>query len=264
MFRRTIALLLVVFAVSVFLSHRPAQAGRPPAKIYKLNWVATALGFPDSNAGGINDAGDVVGIAWWPTVTEAFLYTGGVLHNLNDRAGMPDVDVGWRLLSGTDINNDGQIVGGAEYRELLGWDGDYPVYKQDWGVFRYTPGVGVEILSSLTTAGVYKFESATAINDAGVMTGIAEVAETQRRFAFEYTPDGQLIELPGPAGGIGVWQPNAINDSGRMAGVGRVDGITTARRYDPAPINETASHLAGSERRALTRGALPTILISSA
>ena len=75
-------LLLAAFAASVCLPYDTAQAGKPPAKIYKLKWVATALGFPDSNAGGINDAGDVVGVAWWPEGTiEAFLYTptGGMM-----------------------------------------------------------------------------------------------------------------------------------------------------------------------------------------
>lgn len=111
MFRRTIVLLLAALAASAFLSYNPAQAGKPapPAtKLYTLHWVASDDGFPDSNAGGINDAGDVVGVAWWPEGTiEAFLYTAGVMDNLNDIAGMPPVDSDWRLLNATDINDSG-------------------------------------------------------------------------------------------------------------------------------------------------------------
>lgn len=236
MFRRSIVLLLAAVAACAALPYDHAQAGKPPAKIYELHWVASQLGFPDTNAGAINDAGDVVGVAWWTDgAIEAFRYSNELMENLNDVAQMPLTHPGWRLLGATGINNHGQIAGSAEYRVFTGTYDKYgnPIYIQDFGVYRYVEATGVEILSALTTGGVYQFEADVYINDSGVMVGIGEVIATKRRFAYKYTSDKQLVELPGPANGIGVWKPYAINAGGWITGCGLIDGVNTALRYNP-------------------------------
>lgn len=79
----------------------------------------TAIGFlpgyVESLAYGINDAGQVVGMTTdglgdW----DGFLYSGGVTHNLNTLAGLPE----GTLIEAVGINNSGQIVANS-------WDGAY-------------------------------------------------------------------------------------------------------------------------------------------
>ena len=73
MIRRTILLLSAAMVASVCLSYAPVQAGKtppPPAgPRYVLYWVAGQEEGSDiewSQPRGINDHGDVVGLACWP------------------------------------------------------------------------------------------------------------------------------------------------------------------------------------------------------
>ena len=66
------------------------------------------LGGTTSNADGINSAGTVVGSADAGSGSHAFLYSGGVMMDLNTMiAGSP----GWVLTDAWTINNDGRITG---------------------------------------------------------------------------------------------------------------------------------------------------------
>jgi probable HAF family extracellular repeat protein len=74
------------------------------------------LGGNNSNATGINEAGQIVGDSATATGrTHAFLWVnnslgdmGGTMHDLND---LIPADSGWELLSAAAINNRGEIVG---------------------------------------------------------------------------------------------------------------------------------------------------------
>jgi probable HAF family extracellular repeat protein len=66
----------------------------------------------ESNAFGINSSGDIVGYSYTSTDPytdpHAFVYTEGFMFDLND---LIPFDAGWELLSASDINDHGQIVG---------------------------------------------------------------------------------------------------------------------------------------------------------
>lgn len=62
----------------------------------------------NSLAYGINNHGDVVGTSVSTTETSAFLYSNGVLHNLND---LLPANSGWHLIEARGINDNGQITG---------------------------------------------------------------------------------------------------------------------------------------------------------
>jgi probable HAF family extracellular repeat protein len=62
---------------------------------------------------GINDAGQVIGsYSTTDGSSHAFLYSGGVMTDLND---LIPKDLGWDLLDGSDINDLGQITGSGFY-----------------------------------------------------------------------------------------------------------------------------------------------------
>ena len=72
------------------------------------------LGGGSSYAYAINDSGSIVGYSWSDDeeTPRAFLYTGGVLLDLNS---LIPADCGWQLLNAYGINNAGQIVGTGLY-----------------------------------------------------------------------------------------------------------------------------------------------------
>jgi probable HAF family extracellular repeat protein len=67
------------------------------------------LGGQFSSARGINDSGVIVGGALTTDdeASHAFLYVGGVMHDLND---LIDADCSWELVQALGINNRGDIV----------------------------------------------------------------------------------------------------------------------------------------------------------
>jgi probable HAF family extracellular repeat protein len=283
MFRRTIVWLLAALAASVFLSHRTAEAGKPAppptGPSYSLYWVASTSVYWDPRGGdegdwvpetikwsqprGINDAGDVVGLACWDARDggpdpdgsgenwEVFLYTAadGRTQNLNDIVGaaLPD---NWRLIDAGDINNARVIVGTAEYRyEHLEevWDevAQEWVLKllvdQDYGVFRYNPNPpeGSSALEILGSTPDYYWDMATSINDAGDMVMHKFIG--LGGYPYIYTLGGAFIPLPAPAGNSGYWKGTAIGNRGlisdpitsQVAGNARIGDFVNAVRYTP-------------------------------
>lgn len=96
--------LTMICATAVLaLAAAPAVAAQ-----YILTDLGDLPGGPDySVAYGINDAGQVVGVSSGATGVRAFLWSGGVLQDLNC---LIDAS-GWTLTNARGINNLGQVVG---------------------------------------------------------------------------------------------------------------------------------------------------------
>ena len=262
MFQRIVPLFSVALAARLLIFSDPAQAAKPPSPTAGPKYTVLLLPSEDtdgreiawSQPRGMNNWGNVVGLACWPEGVQAgdgwepgefwevFLYTAtDGMRNLNDiiaiegaRLGNPILDPNWRLIDAGDINDDGQIVGTAEYRMIVKNDqGEILSVEQDWGVFRYSPGSEtesptVEIIAPSTEDGEYM--EATSINGLGEMI-LHEYYDNGGHpcvYASEvFTP------IPAPINGIGVWKANAINDSGQIAGNARIGGYVNAVRYSP-------------------------------
>lgn len=137
---------------------------------------------PSSFAFGINDSGQVVGKTLTPTHGNAFLYSDGVVHDLN---------IGGGDVAAYGINAGGQIVGTLDV-------GGYP------HAMLYSGGSAHD----LGTLGENS-SGATAINAAGQVVGHTT------DHPFLYT-DGTMIDLGSLGGNNGVAQ--AINDKGQVVG----------------------------------------------
>jgi len=260
----TISLLSAALAATLLLPCPPAQAGKtPPAgPTYTLHWRAStsvywdAINMPQhevikwSSPRGMNDDGDVVGLACWDArdvdpdnsgenweVFLSLVQPDGtrLTQNLNDVV-QNELPAGWRLTDAADINNAGEVVGGAEYRMTI--DG---VVVQKWGLFRYVPFplAGSPVLEILESTPQDPWTLATSINDAGDMLVHLEMGGGLHPHL--YLLNGDLIELAEPAGGIGLWRANAINRWRDVCGNARVGDYVQAVRYTSA--NETTASL---------------------
>ena len=77
------------------------------------------LGGMESVAEGINDLGDIVGYSDTPTGTDGFIYSDGVMQDLNS---LIDPSSGWTIIDAEGINDAGQIVSTGYYG---GVDGEF-------------------------------------------------------------------------------------------------------------------------------------------
>lgn len=149
------------------------------------------LGDGYSVAHGVNDRRQVVGEFAVGGPSHAFLHTGGVMQDLGT--------LGGALSAANGINGHGDVVGSS----LLN-DGATN------HAFVYRHGV----MHDLDPLGTYRFSSALRINDKGQIAG----AYSAGGGAFLYS-NGVYRDL-GTLGGTSNF-PNAINDSGQIAGQAR-------------------------------------------
>jgi probable HAF family extracellular repeat protein len=152
------------------------------------------LGGGFSRAGGINDAGVVVGAsANAAGDTRAFIYANGSMTDIGTLGGSNS--------SAAAINNNGQVVGVADSA-----GGSY--------AFLYTPGAGMRSLGALPGG---ESSRAEGINDAGaVVGGSAAGAYPLPPFhAFRYAI-GSMTDLDLPNGSWSIAQ--AINENGDAVG----------------------------------------------
>jgi probable HAF family extracellular repeat protein len=162
-------------------------AGAAGARPYKLTDLGN-LGYGESFAYGMNDAGAVVGFVENPDgQTAAFLYESGTTGNL----GIPE---GWA----NDINNAGQVAG---------WQTNTP-----GSAFLYSGGA-VRFIGTFGGPS----NSAFGINDAGQVVGSADSSD-RNTYAFLYS-NGVLTNLGSLAGqGYGS-EAYAINNVGQVTGI---------------------------------------------
>jgi len=154
-------------------------------------------GGTQSEATGINDAGQVVGWSDGRKIQQhAFRYTDGV--------GMVDLGtLGGALSSANGINQSGQVAGQS-----------YLAGNGAWRAFRYSDGVGmVDLGVPVNFAHSYGY----AINDSGQVAGVAADSGYVVQHAFRYTDGVGMVDLgtlPGETSSFG-W---SINNPGHVVG----------------------------------------------
>jgi probable HAF family extracellular repeat protein len=195
------------------------------------------LGGPTSSAAGINNSGQVTGVA--ADLSDegyAFLYSNGVMTNLGAGIGsvgygindsgevaganflysngilsnLPNLGGGTSSTAGLGINNSGQVTGSAA-TALVGPNGFI------YDAFLYSNGVMTD-LGSL--GGVYG-SIGYGINDSGDVTGISDTAGDLVAHAFLYS-NGVMSDL-GTIPGGGTSRGLGINNSGQVTGYAYTD-----------------------------------------
>jgi probable HAF family extracellular repeat protein len=180
-------------------------SGAAQAFLYS-NGQMTNLGaasLSESYGRGINDSGQIVGVAINSGNTYAFLDTGGQMENLGTLGGSAS--------SANAINNAGQIVGDA-----LISPGSAVEHA-----FLYSNGQMID-LGTLGSLGALESSEATAINSVGQVTGESGA------HAFLYS-NGQMTDL-GTLPGFRYSWGAGINNAGQV--VGYVSGSVNYLTHD--------------------------------
>jgi probable HAF family extracellular repeat protein len=174
------------------------------------------LGGTESEAAGINDAGQVTGDARLSgdTVTHAFLWQNGVMTDLGTTGG--------NFSSGHAINTGGQVAG-----ELL------PKNSTEDNAFHWTPTTlngtkgKMADLGTLNLGGTIKLSDANGINDAGDVVGWSGDGLGIQSHAFYWPGSGGIKDLNSlvPANTGFAWLDNAtgINNNGQIIGTGQLE-----------------------------------------
>jgi probable HAF family extracellular repeat protein len=180
------------------------------------------LGSPreNSEAYGINDAGQIIGDGTVGGSSYALLYSDGQWQDL----GTPP---GCLSSSGRCINNAGQVVGIAGSQAFLYANGQ---------------------MQYVNTLGTWVSSSASGINDYGLVVGSAETASHYwYAFLYDYN-NGSVIDLNtliDPSSGFTLEGATAINDEGLIVGYGyNSAGQEDAFLLTPTPEPATLSLLA--------------------
>lgn len=193
------------------------------------------LGGQFSVAFGVNDAGAVVGTGFLPgnTANHAVRWSGGPGQDLGT------LGTGVRSVANA-INRVGTVVGRSETASA---STNHVAFVR--------PVAGP--MQGLGTLGGAKSE-ATAINDAGLIVGWAEIVSGQRR-AFFSTGSGMTdlnALLPGGTSWV-LLEARGVNAAGQIVGVGVNAGLTRAFLLSPDPITTSA----GATRGTSFAGAFP-------
>ena len=180
-----------------------------------------------SSAGlGINDKGQVAGVFFSApdSVAHAFLYSEGTMKALGT--------LGGRDSSATGINEKGQVVG---YSSLAGNTVSHAfLYTNDNTHHDRRRHHGGRTMQDLGTLGGNS--SAAGINDKGQVVGTSQITISVSH-AFLYSDDTMqdLNDLVDDSGaGWVIYQANAINNEGQIAGSGVINGLGHAILLTPA------------------------------
>jgi probable HAF family extracellular repeat protein len=161
----------------------------------------------------ISNDGHIVGHFFHrPPFTDdhAFIHKDGVMTDLGT--------LGGRFSFAYDINDRGEIVGGAEDESLV-----MQVYVYANGTMR---GLGTLVANQSAAA--------TAINNRGQIVGDAGVGDTTHAFIYENGHMHDLNDLIDPSSGFVLHSAKDINDRGQIAAVSCDFGVSCrALRLDP-------------------------------
>jgi uncharacterized membrane protein len=180
-----------------------AARGTDVARFYYSSLVVGGYAGEQMHAGAINNQSEFVGSRSLTTLSLGLPWFGATDEPLTMAAGLTFVSA-----SADAINDSGQFAGVGAWL-----DGTKAVY-------RYTPGVGAEILGGLDGASGW----VAGINAAGVVAGTWSIlgGPYQGARAFLAPVGGPLVGLP-TLGGHDAYAA-ALNDSGVLVGAARVSG----------------------------------------
>jgi probable HAF family extracellular repeat protein len=168
--------------------------------------IGVLPGFNQGFGYGLNNLREVVGfsgVSFDPSINDAHLYRGGVLHDIELWATFPMVDT-WA----NDINDAGEIVGVDDWDHAVYWlEGQDPIYLADYG------------------------SHAFGINEQGQIAGSAFFGA--ERHAVRWDGPLSMVDLGNMQAG-GFAEAKAIAENGFMAGVGTTSGGLRAFFYNPA------------------------------
>jgi probable HAF family extracellular repeat protein len=215
------------------------------------------LGGATSTAYAINDAGEVVGYSLVGSTYHAFLYSGGVMNDLDTFA--------YFQSAAFDVNNSQEIVGtlvsygdykstGFIYADGSLTDLGSPILEESqcWVINNtglisgYSWGAGEErsflyageLVVDLGEIAGYPKTYAYGINDAGQVVGSVTNTAGTVSHAFIYT-GGQLLDLNNLLVAGHGWEElsaaYAVNSSGQIVGYGRINGEFRAFLLTPEP-----------------------------
>lgn len=200
---------------------KPKPPPEAPVK-YNMTLLPLLEGSTSCYLGGMNNLGDAVGYPAWLYTPE----TGTVDLNDTDLFPVPD---GWDIQDANDINDSGQIVGGAYFADA---DGQIRLHA-----FRYTPGEGFIAMGSLPGL---PHSDATAINSRGDVVGYLESDGATFNLGFVWTEENGLQGLSDDQ--YDTYAALDINDSGEVAGTMVVNGDARAFRYIPGDGPDSGIH----------------------
>jgi len=160
------------------------------------------LGKDGSVARAINSAGVTVGVSntFLPQGAQAFVYSGGIMTNLNSLVTTP----GWDLRDAVLVNDSNQIVG-------------YGMHGGEERAFLLSAGVVTDLGLWVNDSG-FRLEQPRDMNNSGQVAGIGYNVATDQWNAFLYT-GGSVHYLPPLPGGFGTYG-HGINSYGQVVGYG--------------------------------------------
>ena len=205
--------------------------------------LSTLPGGLNSEAGDINDSGQIVGGSeilnsgdtgiTYPL--HAFLYD-GAMHDLGS---LPNRNSSYA----TAINNRGQIVGGSENYDNSSSIGGLPTGNEAVHAFFYYDGT----MHDLGALPGWENSFATDVNDAGQIVGRAEAAtmgdggqDPWRAFVYDGTTMLNLNDLIDPASGWSLYYAWGINNSGQIFGTG-ANALGQSHSFLLEPVPEPSS-----------------------
>src|SRR5262245_56234276 len=159
------------------------------------------IGGSSGEALGIHNRGEVVGQTNINGISHAFVYSGGVMHDLGTLGGT-------LYSSAYAINDTGEVVGASE---ITG--------NTDYHAFLYNAGVMMDLGTLNLGPGPFNDSVATAINKEDQVAGYAFNSNTTHSFLYS---NGVMTDL-GTLGGA-TSAAFGINDSGEVVGDSQTTG----------------------------------------